>query len=241
MVLQKTINDALVYYDEAEPHGWLDARGNNVSKFILRAGEPMDDGTGDPDRFVCTNVEGAGGTQIINSLTAGELMKITVDDDEYDGSCLTAKGEAFKCTANKPFYFGARLKISNATTAEFVVGLCETLTAYMAAAAHTVVAANLEGLFFFKASDATALKACSYQTNVQKLSASVGTAMDTSFHNYEIFWSGGVASFYFDGAFVSSTAADLPDGSLTPVLHFRTGAAAARTCEVAWLRAIQLN
>jgi hypothetical protein len=238
MVLTKTINEALVYYDEAMPNGWLDARGNVASKFILGTGEAMDSVTGLPDRFITTLVNLS---TVINSTTAGEKLKITTAGAEYDGACLKAKGEAFKCDVGKPFYFGVRMKISNATSSEFVVGIGETLTAYMAAAAHTVVAANLEGLFFHKPSDATVIYVDSYQTNVQKLLATVGTAEDTLYHNYEIFWTGGTAYFYFDGVLVSSTAADLPDGDLSPFLHFRTGAVAARTCEIAWFRAIQLN
>ena len=175
----------------------------------------------------------------MNSDTAGEKLLMTNAANEYDGSCLTLHGEAFKLSSGEPFYFGAKIKSSRAD-ADFVLGMCETLTAYMEAAAHTVIGTALEGAFFFVGTTA-AVKAQVYKDNAQSSTADAASVLDTSAHIYEIYWDGTYVNFYYDGTLVTSTATTLPDGALTPVLHFRNGSGNATTCTVSWMRAIQIN
>ncbi len=239
-VSSKWIREALVYHHEGNEARWLDALGSNVVKFELETGTPSDDTTGNPTRFVDTEVDaGAGNTTCVNAATAGEKLLLTNAGNEYDGSCLTLRGEAFKVTSGQPFYFGIRLKSSHADP-DFVVGVGETLTAYMEAAAHTVVAADLEGAFFTHMTGA-AITAEVFKDNAQSSTADAAAALDTSAHIYEIYWDGTYLNFYYDGTLVTSTATTLPDGDLTPFLHFRNGTANARTLTVSWMRCIQVN
>lgn len=240
MVESKWIRDALVFHAEGNEARWLDAVGTNVVKFELETGTPTDDTTGDPTRFVDTVVEaGAGDSTVVNSATAGEKLLITDAANEFDGACLTLKGEAFKLTASTPFYFGAKIKSSRAD-ADFLLGVAETLTAYLAAAAHTVIAANLEGAFF-GVNTTEAVKAMVYKNNALSSSADAVSALDTSAHIYEIYWDGEYVNFYYDGTLVTQTKTTLADGDLTPVLHFRNGSANVTTCTVSWMRCIQIT
>ncbi len=240
MVNSKWIREAQIFYDGDNQARWLDALGNNVVKFELEVGSPCDDTTGNPTRFVDTEVDaGAGNCTVVNAETAGEKLLITNAGNEYDGSCLTLRGEAFKLTTGLPFYFGIKMKSSHAD-ADFIVGLGETLTAYLAAAAHTVIAANVEGAFFIH-NTGEAIKAQVYKNNAQSSTADAATALDTSAHIYEIYWDGSYVNFYYDGTLVTSTATTLADGDLTPFLHFRNGTANARNLTVSWMRCIQIN
>jgi hypothetical protein len=240
MVNSKQVREALVFHEEDNEARWLDALGSDVTKFELETGTPMDDTTGDPTRFVTTVVEaGVGDSLTINAASAGEKLLITDAANEFDGVCLTLRGEAFRLTAAKPFYFGAKIK-SSRTDADFVLGMCETLAAYLAAAAHTVIAANLEGAFFFVGTTA-AIKAQVYKDNVQSSTADAASALGTAAHVYEVYWDGTYVNFYYDGVLVTQTATTLADGDLTPVLHFRNGSANVTTCTVSWMRAIQVN
>ncbi len=236
MVNSKWIREALVFYDGDNQARWLDAIGNNVVKFELETGTPMDDTTGNPTRFVTTEV-GAG--TLVNAATAGEKLLQTNAAAEFDGVCLTLRGEAFKVTAGTPFYFGAKIKSSRAD-ADFLLGVAETLTAYLAAAAHTVIAAGLEGAFF-AVNTTAAVKALVYKDNALSSAADVASVLDTSAHIYEIYWDGEYINFYYDGNLVTQTKTTLPDGDLTPVLHFRDGSGNATTCTVSWMRCIQIN
>lgn len=240
MVNSKQIREATVFYEGDNQARWLDAIGVNVVKFELETGTPMDDTTGDPTRFVTTVVEaGAGDSLTTNSETAGEKLLITDAGNEYDGVCLTLRGEAFDLAAGKPAYFGVKMKMSN-VACDWVVGLAETLTAYLAAAAHTLVAAAVDGVFFSHLTGST-VAAYSYENNTESASAVAHATGDANYHIYEIYWDGTYVNFYYDGTLVTSTAVSLTTGALTPVLHFRNGGAAVRTCNVAWMRAIQIN
>jgi len=240
MVNSKWIREAQIFYDGDNQARWLDAIGLNVVKLELETGTPMDDTTGDPTRCVTTVVEaGAGDSLTTNSETAGEKLLITNAGNEYDGVCLTLRGEAFELASGKPAYFGIKMKVSN-VACDFVVGLMETLTAYLEAAAHTVVAAAVDGVFFMHLT-AGAVAAYSYENNAQSATAVAATATDANYHIYEIYWDGAYVNFYYDGTLVTSTAVSLTTGALTPVVHFRNGGAAVRTANIAWMRAIQIT
>jgi len=241
MVNSKWIREALVFYDGDNQARWLDALGNNVVKYELETGTPVDDTTGDPTRFVTTVVEaGAGDSLTINAEAAGEKILITDAANEFDGVCLTLRGEAFKVTAGTPFYFGIKIKPSR-TDADFLIGVGETLTAYLAAAAHTVIAAALEGAFF-GVNTTAAVKALVYKDNALSSTADAATALTvTAAHIYEILWDGEYLNFYYDGTLVTQTKTTLPDGDLTPFLHVRNGSANVTTFTVSWMRCIQIN
>ncbi len=244
MVRSKWIREAQVFYDEAAEFRWLDAAGVNVTKKILQPGLACDDTTGDPTGFVVTVTEaGLGGdSTIVNSATAGELLLLTTDNAEYDGLNVQVLGEAFKITTAQPFYFGIRAKVSDATQSDLLLGLCEIKTDLLkVAAAHGVTAAAVEGAFFLKVDGATTIAAKAYLDGVETVTANAASAEDTSYHIYEIYWDGTTLYWYLDGILVTSAAASLPDGDLSPSINFRAGAAAAKTMNIAWMRAIQIN
>jgi hypothetical protein len=242
MVNAKQIREATVYYEGGNESRWLDARGNNVVKFILDKGIPCDDATGKPQRFTITVTEtGAGSCTIVNTDTAGVALKLTTDDAEYEGINMQAKGEPFKLTTALPFYFGIKCSISDATQSDMLVGLCLTQTDLMkVAVAHGVTAAGVEGVFFVKVDAETTIRAKTYLAGTQTGTADYATAMDTSAHIYELLWDAGYINFYIDGNLVTKVAASLPTVDLTPSINFRTGSNNARTMSVYWMRCIQI-
>jgi hypothetical protein len=240
MVNSKQIREATVFYEGDNQARWLDAIGNNVTKYEMECGQPMDDTTGDPLRFVDTIVEaGAGDTLTINSLTAGKKLLITCAGNEFDGICMTLRGEAFQLAAGKPCYFGIKMTMSN-IDCDFVVGLFETLTAYTAAAAHTIVGANVDGAGFLLTTAGT-IRAQSWDAHTILAAAVAHATGDASAHIYEVEWTGSLLNFYYDGTLVLSSAVTPTTGALTPVIDFRNGSAAVRTLTVEWMRAISIG
>jgi hypothetical protein len=244
MVNSKWVNSAQVFYEEGNESRWIDARGINVVKAILAPGSPCDDGTGDPTRFTVTVTEAGGGgdSTIVNSATINQLLLLTTDNADYDGLNVQLKGEAFKLSASKPLYFGIRCLISDATQSDFLVGLCETHGDLVkTGVAHGIAAADVEGVFFFKVDAGTTIAAKTYLNGAETATANCATAMDTSLHTYEIVWDGTTVYFFVDSILVTSVAASLPDGDLTPSINFRTGENVAKSMRVAWMRTIQIN
>lgn len=241
MVITKNVNNATVYYDDRLSHRWYDAVGENVTKWELRPGEATNS-TDALYGWVTTVVEGgAGETTMVPAQTAGAVALITTDAAEYDGINAQVQGEAFKLTAGRPMYFGAKVTLSEATQIDFLVGLCELQTALLATSSAHAIGGTIEGVFFWKNDAVTTIYAKTYKDNAATGSAALATAMDTSAHVYEIYWDGTTAYFYCDGVLVTSVAAGLPDGDLTVSINVRAGSANARTATISWMRCIQVN
>jgi hypothetical protein len=243
MVNTKQIREATVFYEGDNEARWVDAIGSNVVKFELQRGFPTDDTTGDPTQFDNNITEaGAGDTTCVNAATAGEVMYITTAGNEYDGTNIQLKGEAFKLEAGLPMYFGIKCALDSATQSDFLVGVGEKLAAVLkVAAAHGFAAANVEGVFFSKLDAGTTLTAQSWKNGTVSAAANCATAFDVSAHIYEIYWDGYTVYFYFDGTLVTSTAATLADGDLTPTVQINNGEASVMHLEVYWMRCIQIR
>ena len=227
----RRINGNFAYYDTA-PYRIVDAWGPSVTKFVEKfVGAPTDDTTGLPTAFTNTLV---GSSTAVNSTVAGGSLLITTGAPEDNGVNMQVKGEAFKVLASKPIYFGIRAKISAATESDFIVGLCITDT--------TLLGGMTDGVYFRKVDGATAVTFVLEKDSTETESASV-LAVDTSYHTYEIVWVGTLMVAYVDGPAVSPPALTnlVQDEELTPSIHFLTGAAAAITMEVDWLRVVQFN
>lgn len=221
----------------------LDAWGDDVVKYLLGAGFPVDDQTGDPLGWVSTVTEAGTGTQIFaNALTgAGDIALLTTADDDYDGGNYQLKGEAFDVTTDKKLYFGARLKMDDATQTDLFIGLAETDTALMAVASAHAIALGGDGLFFSKLDAVTTITAKTYLDGAEVNTANVSTAMDTAYHWYEIVYENNVVKFYFDGDLVTTFTASFPDGQITPSINFRTGEDAVKTMTISNFIAVAIN
>ena len=233
-------SDALVTFAK-DNNVWVDAVGD-VTKFVLANGEPTDDTTGDPTRFAMTVVEaGAGNTTCVNSVVAGEKLTITTAANEYDGINLQLKGSQFEVDATKPFQMYAKIKISDATQSDLLIGLASVDTALMNTSTSHAVALTGDGLFFLKLDAVTTMSAEVYLDDAQTGTADYGTAIDTSATELLIDYNGSVVNFYVDGNLVGSFTGSLPDSVMTPSINYRAGSAAARTMTVYDWTVIQLN
>ena len=236
------VNDAYVIENETLPKRWLDIFGE-CQKFSLDNGFATDDTTGDPSSFTMTVTEaGAGNTTAVNATSRGDSMLITTAANEYDGINLQLKGEAFKLTSSKPLYFGCKLKVSDATQSDLLIGLAETDTALLAvASAHAADYGTSDVAGFLKLDASTTIATQTVLTGTVTGSANYSTALDTDYTIFELYWNGSTLFYYIDGNEVTSVSGGLPDGDMTPTINFRAGAAAVKTCTIAWWRCFQAN
>ncbi len=192
--------------------------------------------TGD---WTITTVEaGAGSASEVLDDAVGGVLKITNDDADNDSDQFQKIGEAFKLAAGKPLYFEARLKVSDVTQSDVLVGLCITDTAMIAGISDGV---------YFRSDDGDAN--LDFVTGKNTTETAADTGVDLSDDTWI------VAGFYFDGAgrvtpFVGTNPGDLTaytahtanipdDEELTPSFAIQNGEAAATTMYVDYIRVIQ--
>jgi len=238
---EQVISGAKVYWD-THRRRWVDAWGPNVIKYIQDfVSLPEDDTTHDPSEWTCTMTEDGAGTTsaVLNTVAGGELL-ITTAGGEYDGINMQLKGEAFGLEADKPTYFGIKLKVDDATQVDLVTGLCITDTTLTNVDTSHATALS-DGVYFESLDGVTTTTCVTEKASSETTSSSVGT-LDTSYHIYE-FYCDGVTKvyFYLDGVEVATSITNIPTEVLTPSITVRAGSDAARTCAVDWLRVIQLR
>ena len=221
----------------------LDAWGDDVVKYSLGAGFPVDDQTGDPLGWTTTVTEAGAGTQIFaNAETGGgDIALLTTAATDFDGGNYQLLGEAFDIVTDKKLYFGAKIKLSEATQSDLFIGLAETDATLMATASTHAISLGGGGVFFSKLDAVTAINAKSYEGGAETNTAAVSTALDTAYHWYEFMYAENVVKFYFDGALVTTFTADFPTGAMTPSINFRTGANAAITMTIANFVTVAIN
>lgn len=229
----KWVHGNLVFH---EGHRWLDAIGPDVCKVLEDfVGTPFASAD-TPAAWTVTLVEaGAGESTVALTDGAGGLLLITTDAAENDGVNMQVTKEAFKLASGKPCYFGAKFMISDATESDFIVGLCITDT--------TLLGGLTDGVYFRKVDGATDVKFVIEKDSAETESAALLTAVKDTYMTLEFFFDGTNIDAYVNGVLQTRLAmTNLPDDEeLTPSIAFLTGAAAAKTMTVDWIRAIQIN
>lgn len=246
-VQAKWLQGYQIYYDaSAHRNRWLEALGPSVNTFEIQRGAPLVGITTVDPYWATTTMQDASGArcEVDAPIVAGISFRIATNNVEYYGANIQADGAPFTTTSGKPFYFGAKVKINNATSTDLYVGLCGTRTEILkASSAHALHASTKYHAGFWKLDGGTTIK-YGAESSGNISSASVGSAMDTSAHVYEMYWDGTTLKFYFDGTLQSSTvsaASYIGTTALRPSLCFRTGNSASRQADVYWMRAIQIG
>lgn len=142
-----------------------------------------------------------GNTQVFSDVQHG-IMKITnAATTDNDASQVVWAAESFKLTANKQFYFEARIRCpaGDATHLDFFVGLAESEDL-------TGVADNMpaNGLGFRKDDGDAYIDACSSDNGTNLSTTQVGTLVDNVFIKLALHFDGGatgsgVIRLYVDG------------------------------------------
>jgi len=231
----KTVNDQLVYHDNAYAWRWLDAFGPNVAKVELRA----------PLALQAANSLAAWKTTLVNASAiadtagvAGGAFTITTANADNDGVNIHPITEPFRCALAWPLYLGAKFQISEATQSELWVGLGTADDDWNGGAPNDYIA--------FTKADGSAI--CGFAVAKNGTAATVAgvhTFVDATDVTLEFYYDGSNVYAYVNGVLAATVAvsnASFPnDEDLTPHFEFTTGAVAVETCQIAWLRAIQIQ
>lgn len=217
---------------------WIDALGENVSKFITDfQSMPVDDTTGDPTEWTLTVVEaGANDSTMILQDAARGIVKLTSAGNENDGPSAQLMGESFLLDADHPCYFGARWAVSEKTQSDVFVGLAITDTA--------ICAGNPDDMIGFMTHDADAN--LDYIVRESGTGDAVDTAVDLANDTYvvtEFIWDGdATVRIYVDGALIASVTANIPDDVEMRVSleHLNGAVQGSKGLLVDWIRCISI-
>ena len=162
----------------------------------------------------------------------GGVVTITTNDADDDSMELQMNGEAFAVNARNDMWFSIRMKLSDADTCDWFVGLATTDTA--------VIDGTNDSIGFRNASNSADIRYIQEDdTNETTADTTYDFADDTfrtlSFHTRK---DQGTA-FFVDGNLIEFTGSNIPDAgaALTPTICLQNASAAASSLEVDFIYA----
>lgn len=238
-MIAKKITGNWLYIDRAAHlKRVIDAIGPDVIKWEERF---LNSGLAAADAPVGWNVTlveaGAGESTITKPDGVDGGLLITTDANEDDGVNLQLDGESFKLNSScQALYFYARLRASEATQSDFLVGLCITDT--------TLLGGMTDGIYFEKLDGGTGISFVTEKDSTETQTDSLGTfAADTDV-TLEFYYDKATATVYafINGVQVAAHTTNIcDDEDLTPSIHFLAGATTAKTLTIKQMRAIQVG
>lgn len=156
----------------------------------------------------------------------GGLLLITNSAADDDLVSLQKKGESFLFVAGKKLFYEARLKVSDATQSDVVIGLQITDTTPLDVT---------DGVFFIKADGAATVNLLVEKNNTATTASSIATMADDTFIRLGFYYNGSDAVQYFVNGDLGGSMAvtNLPDDEvLTVTIAIQNGEAVAKTMTV---------
>jgi hypothetical protein len=166
----------------------------------------------------------AGATQALTDGDGG-LLLITNTAADDDLVALQKVGESYRFASGKKLFFEARLKVSDATQSDVVIGLQIT----------DATPLNVtDGVFFIKADGSTTVSLLVEKNNTAT-TTSVGTMADDTFISLGFYYNGASSIEYSVNGVVKGTSVttNLPDDEdMTVSIALQNGEAVAKTMTV---------
>jgi hypothetical protein len=234
------IRQALVYRSHEYPHRLYDAFGENVTKYITQFQSlPADDTTTDPTEFAVTVVEVGGTSSAVIGDVSGGALTITCAGNEDDGYSMQLgnanSGEWVDFSVPGVCYFGIKFQVSDADQTEVFFGAAVTDTALLGGVT--------DAMCFRTTDESATLNFILEQDSVETVTA-VATLTDAADVTAEWYCDETNVTVYINGtqaAQIARTDTSFPDDELLRLsLEVLSGEAAANTCQVRWLRLIQI-
>ena len=188
-------------------------------------------------QWLVTVTDGGGdGAEVIvvSDAEPGGVATITTNDADNDSMELQMNGEAFAVNARNDMWFSIRMKLSDADTCDWFVGLATTDTAVLDGTTDSIGFTNTSN-----SADIRYIQESATTTVSPLVDTTYDFANDTfrtlSFHTRK---DKGTA-FFVDGNLIEFTGTNLPDAgdALTPTICLQNASAAASSMEVDFIYA----
>ncbi len=178
------------------------------------------------DWTITTTEAGAGdATEALTDEDGGVLL-ITNDAADNDADFFQKVGESFLFVAGKKLWFKARLKTSNATQTDIVMGLQITDTTPLAVT---------DGVYFIKADDAATVDFVVVKNSTATTASAIATMANATWVILGFYYNGvDEISYYVDDVKLGTSAVTnlVDDEEMTVSFGIQNGSANARTLSV---------
>jgi hypothetical protein len=167
----------------------------------------------------------AGATQALTDGDGG-LLLITNTAADDDLVALQKVGESYRFASGKELFFEARLKVSDATQSDVVIGLQITDATPLDVS---------DGVFFIKADGSTSVSLLVEKNGTATTTSSVATMANNTFISLGFYYNGASSIQYFVDGVVKGTSVttNLPDDEdMTVSIALQNGEAVAKTMTV---------
>jgi len=167
----------------------------------------------------------AGATQALTDGDGG-LLLITNTAADDDLVSLQKVGESYRFASGKELFFEARLKVSDATQSDVVIGLQITDTTPLDVS---------DGVFFIKADGSTSVSLLVEKNGTATTTSSVATMANDTFISLGFYYDGASSIQYSVNGVVNGTSVttNLPDDEdMTVTIALQNGEAVAKTMTV---------
>jgi len=167
----------------------------------------------------------AGATQALTDGDGG-LLLITNTAADNDLVALQKVGESYRFASGKELFFEARLKVSDATESDVVIGLQITDATPLDVS---------DGVFFIKADGSTSVSLLVEKNGTATTTSSVATMANDTFISLGFYYDGASSIQYFVDGVVKGTSVttNLPDDEdMTVSIALQNGEAVAKTMTV---------
>jgi hypothetical protein len=167
----------------------------------------------------------AGATQALTDGDGG-LLLITNTAADDDLVSLQKVGESYRFASGKELFFEARLKVSDATQSDVVIGLQITDTTPLDVS---------DGVFFIKADGSTSVSLLVEKNGTATTTSSVATMANDTFISLGFYYDGASSIQYSVNGVVKGTSVttNLPDDEdMTVTIALQNGEAVAKTMTV---------
>jgi len=206
----------------------------SLANFRDYHGEFLDFGTLDDNWNIYTLEAGTGSaTEALTNAVGGELILTNAAGDN-DTDQVVRNNESFLFATTKPLWFEAKLKISDATQSDFMIGLIATEN--LTAVADTLPG---DGCGFCKDDADTNIDTFSSQNGTNEENAAVGTVA-TAYIRYSFYYDGVSVKYYLDGEYVGNATTTINDDEPMAICFLmRNGEAAAKTMTIDYVHVVQ--
>jgi flavoprotein len=171
---------------------------------------------------------GAGGSAALTDVVNGFLL-LTTDTADNDNVFLQKLGESFLFQSGKRLGFEARLKVSNATQCDFIMGLQKTDTTPLAVS---------DGVYFIKNDDVATLDFVVVASSTATTTSAIATLANDTLVTIGFYYDGSsTLNYYVNRVLVSSSAiTNLPTTEeLCVSFGIQAGSAGAKTMSVDYI------
>lgn len=175
---------------------------------------------------------GSGSQALANE--AGGVLLLTTGATENNGPNYNKKGESWKLAAGKPLWYEIKLKISDATQSDFLVGLSITDT--------EMLGAVTDDVSFRKIDESASVSFVTEKNSTETTTASVHTMVADTYVRLGFFFDGaGTIYAYVNGVLVATHTTNIPDDEeLCVAFQVTTGEAVAKTMSIDYIRVAQI-